>query len=80
MEPTEIIKALITSSPLAALLFYLWWAERKDRKQAEDARVEYLESHAEKMQDFVLAQKETIDSHTNSIDRLSDLLEGKPKA
>ena len=79
MEPAEILKALITTSPLAALLFYLWWSERKDRKQAEEARVAYLESHAEKMQQFVLAQKETIDQHTSSIDRLSDLLEGKPR-
>lgn len=72
MDPTEILKGLITSSPLAALLFYLWWTERKDRKSAEEKRVEYLEQNADKMHAFVLTQKETIDQHTSSIDKLSD--------
>lgn len=42
LEPAQILSALIGSSPISGLLFFLWWTERK--------RVEGLEKKVSDLQ------------------------------
>ena len=66
---------MITSGPLAALLFFMWWTERKDKLLAHkkaDACAEkhelYLRENADRLLTFSEEQRKALAEHDRRID------------
>tara|TARA_Y100000034_G_scaffold30907_1_gene37784 strand:- start:308 stop:544 length:237 start_codon:yes stop_codon:yes gene_type:complete len=70
MDPTKILELLLGSGPLAALLFFLYWTERKERIAAQAELKQFLTHNADRLLEFSEEQRSAMSAHDTAIEKL----------
>ncbi len=75
MDVSSIINSIISTGPLTALLFFMWWTERKDKLAAIKAKDDttlkhetYLRENADRLLAFSEEQRTSLAAHDKRID------------
>lgn len=84
MDATKILEYLLGTSPLAAVMFWLFWQERKERRDmmakleaAIEKRVTDSQGTSERLIKLADSQREAIVANTVAVTMLRDSLFGR---
>lgn len=74
MEPTDLaglFKDLLTVSPLAAVLLFIWWDTRKEFRTERDARTAEMKENAKTYTELAIKSANAMEGITDSNDKLA---------
>jgi hypothetical protein len=73
----ELLRGLITSGPIASLLLWLLWSERKERIDSQKKLENYLHENANRLLEFADEQRTTLSNLTSAVKDQGELIRSK---
>jgi hypothetical protein len=67
----QILSSLLSSAPMAAVMFYMWWNERKERVVTQQKLEKYLSDNADRLLKFADEQRTCIGNNTQEMKTLT---------